>query len=168
MTVLRKHYPRKTIRGTLRSRGVGYTMRVISNRFTSTLLLSVCCLLIACEGPSPDAPPEPKQDPVSATDSTEIAKQTVADFLSIPIAEITPVSMESKNFGDASLDCPTSGMAYAQVITPGHRIVVEAEGRRFDVRVSGGSGRICRKPATGVRPAEAPPVRADSAHSATR
>ena len=168
MTILIKSQPKKTPSETLLSSGLGYAMRVIPNRFASALLLSVCCLLTACEGPSPAAPAEPKQDSVSIADPTEIAKQTVADFLSTPITEITPVSMESKDFSDASLDCPVSGMAYAQVITPGHRIVVEAEGRRFDVRVSGGSGRICRKPSAAVRPAEAPPERADSAHSATR
>ncbi len=168
MTILSKSHPKKTIPGTHRSRDLGYTMRVVFNRLASVLLLSACCLLIACEGPSPDAPPEPKQDSVPVVDPTEIAKQTVANFLSLPITETTPVSMESKNFADASLDCPVAGMGYAQVITPGHRIVIEAEGRRFDVRVSGGSGRICRKPAAAVRPTEVPPERSETAHSATR
>ena len=35
-------------------------------------------------------------------------------------------------------------MAYQQVLTPGHRASVEAEGRRFDVRVTGDHGKICR------------------------
>jgi hypothetical protein len=156
--------PRKPVR----RRIVHSTLRVAENLSRSALLLSICCMLIACEGASPDAPAESKQESAPVTDPTEIAKRTVADFLSLPTSEITPVSMESKNFGDASLDCPVAGMAYAQVITPGHRVVVEAEGRRFDVRVSGGSGRICRKPAGPVQSLRSPPERSGAAQSATR
>lgn len=36
-------------------------------------------------------------------------------------------------------------MSYLQVLTAGHQVIVEADGRRFDVRISGGHGRICRR-----------------------
>jgi len=54
------------------------------------------------------------------------------------------VSLTAQDFNDSSLGCPASGMSYQQVITSGHRAIVEAEGRRFDVRVAGGHGKICR------------------------
>ena len=111
-------------------------------------LLGICLLLPACGQAPPEATSEPaeRSRQAAGVDPTEIATRLVADFLSLPASEITLVSVESKDFGDPSLGCPEPGMSYPQVITPGHRVVVEAEGRRFDVRVSGGAGKLCRKP----------------------
>ncbi|MBL8200194.1 MAG: hypothetical protein JNK40_04405 [Chromatiales bacterium] len=77
-----------------------------------------------------------------------IALRAVAEALGIAPAGSRVISSEARDFPDASLGCPQPGMAYAQVITPGHRVLVEANGRRFDVRVAGNLGRIChlRKP----------------------
>jgi hypothetical protein len=77
-----------------------------------------------------------------------VARQTVAAALGINETEARVISREPRDFADGSLDCPQPGTAYAQVITPGFRILVEANGRRFDVRVAGTGGRICyrRKP----------------------
>jgi len=77
-----------------------------------------------------------------------VARQTVANALGIDQTGARVISSEPRDFADASLDCPQPGMAYAQVITPGFRVLVEADGRRFDVRVAGTGGRICyrRKP----------------------
>lgn len=115
-----------------------------------SLLVGPCFLLAACG----ETPPGGQGDPAriaeptapATTDPATIAKRVVADFLSLPASEITLVSVEAKDFGDPSLGCPEPGMSYPQVITPGHRVVVEADDRRFDVRVSGISGKICRKP----------------------
>jgi len=115
-------------------------------------LFGICLLLSACDRPPPartGAPADPPA-PKIATESkspVDIARHVVADFLALPEDEVTLVSVESKDFGDASLGCPAPGMSYAQVITPGHLVIVEADGRRFDVRVAGTNGRICRKPA---------------------
>ncbi|MFQ5636005.1 MAG: hypothetical protein ACE5G3_11845 [Gammaproteobacteria bacterium] len=128
----------------------------------AALLLCISVLLQACgETPAPDAipPVEDARHPVNAAD---VAARVVANFLSVPVSEITLVSTEARNFGDPGLGCPVPGMSYAQVVTPGYRVVVEAEGRRFDVRVSGDSGRICRKPANKKprsKPAQPPPDR---------
>ena len=78
-------------------------------------------------------------------DPETIAKQTVAEFLKVADIDVKVVSMEKREFNDSSLDCPQPGMSYLQVITPGYRIIAEADGRRFDVRVSAGHGRICRR-----------------------
>ncbi|MEQ1801255.1 MAG: hypothetical protein ABL989_04985 [Gammaproteobacteria bacterium] len=87
----------------------------------------------------------------SAAGPGAIAVQAVADAIGVTPAAARVVSSEARDFPDASLGCPQPGMAYAQVITPGHRVIVEADGRRFDVRVAGNGGRLCylRKPATG-------------------
>lgn len=113
-----------------------------------TTVLGLCLLLPGCGSSPPESPSEPAErsrQPAGA-DPAVIARQLVADFLSLPASEVTLVFVESKDFGDPSLGCPEPGMSYPQVITPGHRVVVEADGRRFDVRVSGASGKLCRKP----------------------
>lgn len=137
-----------------------------SRQLISAALLAITLLVTGCgEGPSGStaAPAQLDREP---TEPDEIAKQVVAGFLSVPVSEITLVSVEAKDFGDPSLGCPEPGMAYPQVITPGHRVILEADGRRFDVRVSGKHGRICRKPgrtgpssgSDGDRPGNSSPV----------
>lgn len=142
-------------------------------RVAGTALLAMSLSFAGCG----QEPSEPAQAPVeldrAMTDPDEIAVRVVAEFLSIPPSEITLVSVEAKDFGDPSLGCPEPGMAYPQVITPGHRVLVEAEGRRFDVRVSGSHGRICRKPgrsgpansSDGDRPENSSPVTSQIDHA---
>ena len=98
-------------------------------------LLFILLTIIACADDRP---------PIQSTDPATVARQIVADFLSVPITEVTLVSLKAQEFNDSSLGCPEPGMAYQQVLTSGHHIIAEAEGRRFDVRVAGGHGRICR------------------------
>jgi hypothetical protein len=78
--------------------------------------------------------------PPSAED---IAIQAVAGETGLDAADFVVVSSTAENFRDASLGCPQPGMAYAQVITPGYRVLLEAGGEIFDVRVAGSRGRIC-------------------------
>lgn len=81
--------------------------------------------------------------PEAATPPDLIARQLVSAALGVPLQSTRVVSSTPREFVDASLDCPAPGMAYAQVLTPGHAVIVEADGRRFDVRVAGNSGLIC-------------------------
>lgn len=106
--------------------------------------------LAALSSPACATGPAPPSGPAA------IALQAVADALDIPPTDAHVVSTEARDFPDASLGCPQPGMAYAQVITPGHRVLVEADGRRFDVRVAGNHGRICylRKPAPDRPPSD--------------
>ena len=96
----------------------------------------VVALTCSCDAQTPPATPG---------DPEFVAKQVVAGFLSVPAADITLVSLTAQEFNDSSLGCPEPGMSYLQALTPGHRVIVEAEGRRFDIRVSAGHGRICRR-----------------------
>jgi len=105
--------------------GVPHRMLVVAG----VILVSLHAALLAAD-PSP-------------TDPNTVARQTVAAALGINETEARVISREERDFADGSLDCPQPGTAYAQVITPGFRILVEANGRRFDVRVAGTGGRIC-------------------------
>ena len=99
------------------------------------ITLSSLLLFSACDN---------ARNPPLPTDPGNVARRVVAEFLSLPITDVILVSLEAQDFNDSSLGCPEPGMAYQQVITPGYRASVEADGRRFDVRIAGGHGRICR------------------------
>ncbi len=91
-----------------------------------------------------------RREPGSAAEQAiAIARQTVAEFLGIEADRVTLVAITAREFPDASLGCPQPGMAYPQVITPGHEVLVEADGRRFDVRVAGTRGRLCHRRRSG-------------------
>jgi hypothetical protein len=83
-------------------------------------------------------------DPAIGAPET-IARRAVADALGLDPAEFRVISSVPRDFPDASLGCPQPDAAYAQVITPGYQVLIEADGRRFDVRVAGPTGRICQR-----------------------
>ena len=45
--------------------------------------------------------------------------------------EIQFVSVEAVEWSDSSLGCPQEGMAYAQVMTPGYEIILQANGEEY-------------------------------------
>lgn len=106
------------------------------------MLLGSAIALGACDGRQQQ--PAPTSRPAQATPS-DLAREVVARRLEIPAEAVTVVSIEAREFADSSLGCPEPGMVYQQVITPGHQAVVEAEGRRFDVRVAGAGAKICHR-----------------------
>jgi len=113
------------------------------NRIHAFLLLVV----VAAAGcaPTDEPPPASPAQPRPAAGPEETARRLVAEVLGIDADEVEIVSVAAREFSDSSLGCPQPGMSYLQVITPGYRVLLEADGRRFDVRTSGGQGRICRR-----------------------
>ena len=88
------------------------------------------------------------------------ARRAVAEFSGVRESDVAVISVQAQEFPDASLACPDPGTTYPQVITPGARVIAEAEGRRFDVRVAGERSVICWRThagdaAPGTRPAPA-------------
>lgn len=49
---------------------------------------------------------------------------------------ISIVSFEEQEFGNTSLGCPQEGQMYAEVITPGYKVVLEAQGTQYDYRLT--------------------------------
>lgn len=93
-----------------------------------------------------DEPPAPQTPAAAQVGPEQVARRTLAELFGVPADEVTVISTTAREFRDASLDCPEPGMSYAQVLTPGWQVIVEADGRRFDVRVSGEAGRVCHRP----------------------
>lgn len=75
-----------------------------------------------------------------------MAIEAVAAHVGAPAAALKVVSDDAVDFSDSSLGCPQPDMAYLQVITPGHKVVIDYAGERYDVRVSGGRAFICETP----------------------
>lgn len=66
----------------------------------------------------------------------EDAKEDLAQRANVPESVITVSSAEPVEWRDTSLGCPAEGMMYAQVITPGYRIVLEANGQTYEYHAS--------------------------------
>ena len=65
-------------------------------------------------------------------DAVRQALAEVASDLGITPDQLTIIAVEARDWPDSSLDCPQPGRAYAQIITPGYRLVVRANGREYE------------------------------------
>jgi len=66
------------------------------------------------------------------TELIDRAKAEVASSARSSVESVQVVSVESVDWSDSSLGCPQAGMMYAQVITPGYKIVLETGGRTYE------------------------------------
>ncbi len=108
-------------------------------RIHDLLRLLICLQVTAC------AQPTAQQATPQVSGPGKLARASVAELLATDLDEVRLIEVTAKEFSDSSLGCPEPGMSYLQVITAGHQVLVEADGRRFDVRVSNGHARICRR-----------------------
>jgi hypothetical protein len=79
-------------------------------------------------------------------DAVAQAREDLADRLSIGVERITVAKVEAVEWPDASLGCPEPGKVYAQVVTPGYRIVLEAQGGSYEYHVDLEQRVICCEP----------------------
>lgn len=62
----------------------------------------------------------------------QMAKEDLARRVSISANQIKLVEATEAEWSDSSLDCPQPGMSYLQVMTPGYRILLEANGTQYE------------------------------------
>ncbi len=62
----------------------------------------------------------------------DLAKKDLAQRLNISVEQIKFVRQEKVDWNDTGLGYPEEGMFYAQVITPGFRIILKAENRLYE------------------------------------
>jgi len=70
--------------------------------------------------------------PSGAEQVVALAKRDLSQRLKRTEATIQVASIEAVDWSDASLGCPEPGMVYAQVITPGYRLILLADGGRHE------------------------------------
>lgn len=81
-----------------------------------------------------------------------VAKATLSEYLSRPVAEIELVSIVPIDWRDSSLGCPKPGRGYMQVITPGHYAVLRHGGQTYRVHMAKGRALVCDRPPDEVSP----------------
>ena len=125
----------------------------------------------AAPTPEPGASPFPLDTPAPSANETvpgEIeaaARKLLADELGADEGDFRLDGSESVAWSDTSLGCPQEGMAYAQVLTPGYKLVFNHAGASYQVHTnSDGSDMVnCRdrEADASVSPLDTPAAPAD-------
>lgn len=88
--------------------------------------------------------------PDEACRAVELARADLARRLGLALEVIQLVSVEAVDWSDTSLGCPQPGLMYAQVITPGFLIELEAMGQTYEYHTDEDSSAVlCQKVAGG-------------------
>jgi hypothetical protein len=90
------------------------------------LLAAGCSLVGGSTGPS--APPSV---PPAAQGAVDASTSALASRLGVDPGTIALVSVEPTDWPDASLGCPAPDTMYAQVVTPGFLVVLDAQGTTY-------------------------------------
>jgi len=77
-------------------------------------------------------------------EAVSLARETLARELGVGAGAFVVRTVEAVEWSDTSLGCPEKGMSYAQVIVPGHRVVLEHAGRAHHVHIGGGRAVRCK------------------------
>ena len=101
---------------------------------------------------SPPAAPEQKamilskELPAGSETPVQAAIADLSEQEGILPEDITVVSVEAVEWNDSSLGCPKEGFMYAQVITPGFLVTLEAQGQIFEYHTDSNQNVVlCRK-----------------------
>jgi hypothetical protein len=83
----------------------------------------------------PSTTTEPGDASVTAPEAMVAALVAeVADLSGLGEDQVTVIRAQRVMWSDASLGCPSGGVSYIQVLTPGYWVVLEAEGIEYDFR----------------------------------
>jgi hypothetical protein len=98
-------------------------------------------------GEGDSALPQPEISPIATpsdpvADVVATASEYLASELEISSQGVEPVLVESVEWSDASLGCPEPGKSYAQVITPGYRIVLRVGEKEYELHTDGDIQRV--------------------------
>ncbi len=120
--------------------GVGFTIFVgmlFSGSFVSDNVIPTQ------EFPTVTGQDTPNNEPVYGDISDElktIADKAIGNLLNTPDLNLSPqqikvVGVKSETYGNTSLGCEQEGMVYSEVITPGYKVLLEANGKAYDYRL---------------------------------
>lgn len=112
---------------------------------------------------TPTPPEASEAEPLEeAKPAVRLAVEDLAGRLGLAPEAIQLASVEAVEWSDTSLGCPQPGMMYAQVITPGFRVVLEAGGKRYEYHTDEGRFAVLCQPAAGGQEIQ-PPAGAERA-----
>jgi hypothetical protein len=84
--------------------------------------------------------------PASSSPVVDEAVADLANRLGVDPATIAVVSVQDVTWRDSSLGCPEPDRAYALVLRDGQRIVLTADGARYEYHTGGGPAFYCANP----------------------
>lgn len=76
---------------------------------------------------------------------TERAVAVLADQLEVPVSTVTVNSVRAVTWRDTSIGCPEPGVAYGQVLTPGHQVTLQAGDSTHSVHLANGKAFVCQR-----------------------
>ena len=120
--------------------------RISALAFALGLLLAACVPVPGPQAPGPATPTRarpPSQSVETPIPAAAAAQVALATELGVPVGQITIVSVERVEWPDACLGAATEGEMCAQAITPGYRVVLEANGKQYEVHTDK-SGQVVR------------------------
>lgn len=127
---------------------------LVSTLLAGMVLLATGCALSSVPTPTPLPPrspatptpatptPSPVAIPPGAEAAVAAARKHLAERLQKSEQEIAVGRVEPVDWSDSSLGCPKPGMMYAQVITPGYRIILAAGGITYEYHSGRGGNAI--------------------------
>ncbi|NLE76840.1 MAG: hypothetical protein GX605_08825 [Chloroflexi bacterium] len=120
------------------------------------LVLLMVGLAGCASGPTPTAAAVPKEGAVGGGGGAALGAEerqaaavcvaALAERLGLAEAQIEVAALEATNWADTSLGCPEPGTMYAQVITPGYRVVLRAGGESYEYHTDGERAVTCPGP----------------------
>ena len=85
--------------------------------------------------------------PAAAQSVVALVRQDLTSQANVPDGQITTVSVASVSWPDSSLGCPKPGIMYSQIVTPGYRITLQANGTSYEYHTDKGQRFVlCSKP----------------------
>ena len=130
----------------------------MTRRTDSLATLVAATLAAVAAGCQAVEPPAGASPPVEAlTDAqravANLAVETLAADLKIPKEAITVASVTEVDWRSSALGCPKPGMAYLDVITSGHKVVLRANGQSYSVHEADNKAFVCKQPSlAGAQP----------------
>lgn len=116
----------------------GCRSNLVSTQVDATLLPATESVPISpTASPVEGNSPQMTQPPSTPVDSTlqaliEKAKEDLTQRAVISMSQIQVVEATEVEWPNSSLGCPQPGMSYLEVITPGYRIALEANGTQYE------------------------------------
>ena len=90
---------------------------------------------------TPQEMPQPGV-PGGLSSISQLVSRELAQRLGKEMSDITVISQQAVEWSDGALGCPGPNMAYIQVIIPGFKIVLQADGRTYNYHTDTGSSFV--------------------------
>lgn len=85
-------------------------------------------------------------EPMTQEQAITLAKETVTGQARVPAEQLVVESVTAVDWPDSSLGCPQPGMMYAQVITPGFKVILVTAKTKYSVHIGSGRALVCNGP----------------------